>query len=111
MEKLNVFEQKKGYLNGELTLIDLAKEFETNYSYLSRVINLHKNKNFSHYMNDLRIEHAIDKIQKDAKFRRYTIKAIANEVGFNTTETFSKSFYKKTGMYPSFFLREIEKRE
>ena len=39
-----------------------------------------------------------------------TIKAIANEMGFNTTEAFSKSFYKSTGIYPSFFIKQLEKQ-
>ena len=39
----------------------------------------------------------------------YIIKAIAKEIGFNTSEAFSKSFYKNTGIYPSFFLKELDK--
>jgi len=41
----------------------------------------------------------------------YTIKALASESGFNTTEAFSKSFYKKTGIYPSYFIKELKKNE
>ena len=35
--------------------------------------------------------------------------AIAQEVGFNNSESFSKAFYKKTGIYPSYFIKQLEK--
>ena len=57
----------------------------------------------------MRIDFVIEKLKTDEVFRRYTIKAIAMEVGFNTAEAFSKSFFKSTGIYPSFFLKELEK--
>jgi AraC-like DNA-binding protein len=53
----------------------------------------------------------IEELKVNSKFRRYTIRAIANEIGFNTTEAFSKSFYKTTGIYPSFFMKQLEKQE
>ena len=45
------------------------------------------------------------------KLRKYTIKAIAGEFGFNTSESFSKAFYKKHGIYPSYFLSRLEKNQ
>ena len=44
-------------------------------------------------------------------YDKVSIRAIANEIGFNTTEAFSKSFYKTTGIYPSFFMKQLEKQE
>ena len=97
-------EKKKKY-----TLNTLAKEFNTNSSYLSSIINSTKDANFSSYLNNLRIDYAIDKLKKDKKFRIYTIKAIAEEVGFNTSQSFTNAFYKKTRLYPSFFIAKIKK--
>ena len=109
LDELDLFEKEKGFLDGKITLNDLSKKFNTNSKYLSKVINTHKNKNFSVYVNDLRVEHVVEKIKKDRKFRNYTIKAISSEVGFNTTQAFSKAFHKKTGIYPSYFIRSVEK--
>ena len=39
------------------------------------------------------------------------IKLSINEIGFNNTESFSKAFYRKTGIYPSYFIKEIEKQQ
>jgi AraC-like DNA-binding protein len=109
--KLEAFEAKKGYLKMNLTVTSLAKQFDTNSKYFSKTINTYKNKSFTNYINELRINYAIEELKTNSKFRKYTIKAIANEVGFNTTEAFSKSFYKTTNIYPSFFMKQIEKQK
>ncbi|MDC7993614.1 helix-turn-helix domain-containing protein [Altibacter sp. HG106] len=110
LESLKRFEGERGYLNTKLTLNRLAKNFDTNSNYLSRVINLKKEKNFSQYLHDLRISYATKRIVEDTKFRKYTIKAIAQECGYSSAESFSKAFYKINGIYPSYFIRKIEKR-
>jgi AraC-like DNA-binding protein len=46
-------------------------------------------------------------LKEDQKFRKYTIKAIAIEIGFNTDQAFSKAFHKKTGVFPSSFIKEL----
>ncbi|MFT4575428.1 MAG: AraC-like DNA-binding protein [Polaribacter sp.] len=107
---LEQFEFYKQYLSSEITLSSLAKTFETNSTYLSQVINQHKGKSFNSYINQLRINYTAEKLKTDSIFRRYSIKAIAGEVGFNTTESFSKAFYKNTGIKPSFFIKELEKK-
>lgn len=108
LQKLTVFEKDLNYLLPNLKLNDLAKQFETNSSYLSKTINHYKSKNFSQYLNDLRIDFTIKKLKEDKKFRRYTIKAISEEVGFSNSESFSKTFYTKTGLQPSYFIKKIE---
>ncbi|WP_282086593.1 helix-turn-helix domain-containing protein [Aquimarina algiphila] len=107
--RLQQFENSSEFLNSSITINDLSKQFDTNSKYLSKIINTYKNKNFSNYINDLRINSVVEKIKLDKKFRNYTVKAIASEVGFNTTQAFSKAFYKSTGIYPSYFVKEIEK--
>ena len=86
----------------------MAKQFGTNSTYLSKVINLKKDKNFSQYINDLRIDYAIEQFEINTKFRKYTIKAIAGECGFKNAESFSKAFYKKWGIYPSYYLKQLK---
>ncbi|WP_405208163.1 helix-turn-helix domain-containing protein [Aquimarina sp. LLG6339-5] len=107
LDKLDQFEKEKGYLKNNLNSKDLAKSFNSNSSYLSKVINTVKEKNFTNYINDLRVDFAINKLKEDSIFRKYTIKAIAKEIGFNNSEAFSKAFYKKTGIYPSYFIKEL----
>lgn len=109
LEDLQKFEDKQGYLSANITTGELAKKLQTNSKYLSKIINTYKKKSFSVYINELRIDYVIEKLKRESKFRLYTIKAISREIGFNTTEAFSKSFYKKTGIYPSYFIKQLEK--
>jgi AraC-like DNA-binding protein len=111
LDGLQKFEDKQGYVSANITTGELAKKLQTNSKYLSKIINTYKKKSFSVYINELRIDYVIEKLKNESKFRLYTIKAISREIGFNTTEAFSKSFYKKTGIYPSYFIKQLEKEE
>jgi AraC-like DNA-binding protein len=73
------------------------------------VINHYKNKSFINYLNELRITYAIKELKENTMIRKFTIKAIANEVGYNSGETFSNAFYKQVGIKPSFFIKELGK--
>ena len=105
--KLKEFEINKRYLDKDLDLSSLAKTLGTNHSYLSRVINQVKEKSFKNYLNDLRIEYAYVDLQTNPKKRRYTIEAIARDVGFKSAESFSKKFKQRFEMYPSVFLKKL----
>ena len=106
---LNKFEEKNQFITSDITLALLAKKINTNSNYLSKVINIYKEKNFTNYMNELRVEYAIKKMKTDTTFRKYTIKAIALDVGFKSSDSFSKAFLKQKGIKPSYFLRELLK--
>ncbi|GAB1856827.1 helix-turn-helix transcriptional regulator [Flavobacteriaceae bacterium MHTCC 0001] len=107
LEKLQDFENNKGFVDSSINLSTLANKLETNPKYLSKVVNHYKEKNFSNYLNDLKINYAIEKLKADKQFRLYTIKAIAIDVGFNSAESFSKAFFNVTKLKPSYFLKEL----
>ncbi|MBT8262564.1 MAG: helix-turn-helix domain-containing protein [Bacteroidia bacterium] len=111
MERLKKFELDKEFLSQRISLSEMAKSFESNSTYLSKVINLKKGKNFSQYINDLRIDYAVEELKDNSTFRKYTIKAIAHECGFKSAESFSKSFYKKHGIYPSYYLKQLQQSQ
>jgi len=110
LTKLEKFEATDKFVKKKYTLPQLAKELNTNGTYLSKVINEVKQVNFSNYLNQLRIEYAIEQITNNSRFREYTIKAIAEECGFKTQQSFSAAFYKKTGIKPSFFIRQLKNK-
>ena len=111
LQKIDKFEEDLGFLESNITTGKLATKFETNSKYLSRIINTYKKKSFIQYINDLRIDFVVEKLKEDRKMRNYTIKAISREIGFNTTEAFSKSFHKKTGIYPSYFIKRLDSQD
>ncbi|MGG6231238.1 helix-turn-helix domain-containing protein [Tenacibaculum sp. SDUM215027] len=106
---LESFEKNADFLNSKINLQLLADRLDTNTSYLSKIINQHKKNSFSNYINNLRVEYTIEKLKNNALWRKYTIKAIAKEVGFKSAESFSNAFYKLTGIKPSYFIKELEK--
>jgi AraC-like DNA-binding protein len=109
LKHLDAFESEKGYLSTDLSLQSLAKNFETNSNYLSRVINLKMEKNFSKYINDLRVKYAVKELRTNSIFRKFTIKAIAQESGFSSTESFRRAFFSRNKIYPSFYIKSLEK--
>ena len=107
LEELKLFENLQKFTSTKITLSSLAKELNTNTNYLSKIINHHKGVSFSAYLSSLRIEYIIDKLKTNTNIRKFTIKAIAEEAGFNNSESFSKSFYKIKGIKPSYFMKEL----
>lgn len=110
MKGLEIFESKQLFLNQDSTLTSTAKYLGTNTSYLSKVINTRKRQSFKSYIKTLRINHGLKKLKDDPVFRAYTIKAIALELGFKSEDAFSKTFKDQTGLYPSFFIKTLNKR-
>uniref|UniRef100_UPI000A484A06 helix-turn-helix domain-containing protein n=1 Tax=Tenacibaculum ovolyticum TaxID=104270 RepID=UPI000A484A06 len=106
---LVLFEDNKKFISNRITLSSLAKDLKTNTNYLSKIINHHRNNSFSNYINHLRINYIVEKLKIDKTIRKYTIKAISEEVGFNNSESFSKAFYKIKGIKPSYFIKELNK--
>ncbi|WP_167571821.1 response regulator transcription factor [Aquimarina algiphila] len=107
LKKLHGFEESVRFSKKQYTLNSLAKELQTNSAYLSKIINVHKNMNFANYLNNLRVDFAVGELTTDKALRSYTIKAIAEEVGFKNAQSFSSAFHKRTGIYPSYFIKQL----
>lgn len=109
LSSLDSFEKNNGFIDSKINLQLLAQKFQTNTNYLSKVINQYKEMSLTNYISELRVEYAIKQLKTNQVFRKYTIKAIAQEVGFNNSESFAKAFYKFKGIKPSYFIRELGK--
>lgn len=108
LQSLDDWEKKKGFLDNSLTQQTLAKELNTNSSYLSKVINAHKNKNFASYLKDVRITYAINHLKENPKIvKTKSMIQIAEMYGFNSLSVFTKSFKNKTGVTPGVFFKRI----
>ena len=111
LTKLANFEKKKAFLNAKINLKYLADDFDTNSSYLSKTINQHKNLTFTNYIHQLRINFIVEELKHNTVIQKYTVKALAEETGFKSAESFSKAFYKFTNVKPSYFIKELKKIE
>lgn len=106
MDRLSDFENKQGFLK-PMTLHKLAKKLKTNPKYLSKIINNQYQKNFSSYINDLRINYVLKELNADDSLKTVTIKVLAKRIGFGNTESFAKTFKKHTGENPSNYLNSL----
>ena len=89
----------------------LAKKLNTNTSYLSYTINKEFGKTFKQYITQLRIEYLIKKLKEDNKLKNYTIKSLAEEIGYTNASAFARAFKKYKGISPSDFLKSIDKKD
>lgn len=108
LEKL---EAQEYFLKSECNLRAMAKKLKTNATYLSQTINIHKQKNFTEYINDLRIEYVLKRLKDDKKFRSYAIQSIAAEIGYKSSYSLVKHFKAKTGINPSYYIKSLDKQQ
>ncbi len=101
---------EKLYLNPGLTLHDVAQALNTNTTYLSRAVNDTFGRNFSTYLNELRIREAQIMLSGPG-YAHLSIEGIALSAGFNSKSAFHAAFKKHTGVTPSFFQRSAERRD
>ncbi|WP_426480777.1 helix-turn-helix domain-containing protein [Chryseobacterium sp. R2ACT005] len=107
IDKIEQFEKTNSFLNKNITLDSLAKEFDTNRDYLSKLVNELKGKNFSQYLNELRINYIVEELKSNEKIRKHTIAAIADDIGYNNAESFTNAFKKITGTLPSYYIKAL----
>ncbi|MFC4162037.1 helix-turn-helix domain-containing protein [Epilithonimonas zeae] len=110
LDKLEKFEESAKFTNSKLTVASLAVMFKTNPTYLSETIKKHKEKNFNNYLNELRINYICKQINERPEFLNYKISYLAEEAGFSSHSSFTTVFKNITGISPSAFLREAEKK-
>lgn len=107
--KIEEFEKKRGYLKKDLNATKLAQSFDTNYKYLCEVIKAERQKGFTNYINDLRIDYIVQRLKTEPVLRRYTNGTLASEAGFSTTQHFTSAFKKRTKISPGYFVKEFDK--
>ena len=107
LEKLKKLEEKEYYLRQDCTLHNMAKKLKTNTAYLSKIINTELNKSFNTYINELRVNYAIISIKNNSKLRSYSVRGIAEELGYKNADAFSRFFKATTGLSPSVYIKKI----
>lgn len=111
LKQLEKFEKDKKFIEKDWTSIKLAVAFDSNVKYLSKIIFHYRGKKFVEYINDLKIDYLISLLKTDKMLRNYTNKALAEEVGFSSTQRFATAFFSRTGMPTSYFIEELIKEQ
>ena len=111
LKNIEKFELKKRYLEKDMTLGKMASILNTNPKYVSKIIARYRSKGSIEYVSDLKIDHIVELLKNENKYRNYTNKALAEEAGFGSTQKFTKAFNKKTGLTPSYFIDKLKNQQ
>lgn len=115
-EKSNqLFTQLEKYMNdglyrdSSLSLDKAAGVLSTNRTYLSQVVNEHSGKSFSSYVNEYRLNEAVELLSDPDNTD--ALKTIGSKVGFTSPSNFYTLFRQRVGVSPSVFRENIKNIE
>ncbi|CAM4090717.1 helix-turn-helix domain-containing protein [Zobellia roscoffensis] len=103
---MRLINEKKPYLDSNLTLRNMAEMLEIPPNHLSQLLNEGFQKNFSEFVNSYRLETFKSKAA-DASQRHLTILALAYDSGFNSKTVFNTYFKKAMGVTPRAYWKTI----
>ncbi len=109
LSRLEKFERERLFLEREMTLAKMASLFNTNTRYVALVIVKHRGKGTIEYVNDLKIDLIVQLLRQEEKYRQYSQDALAEEVGFNTRQNFTKAFKERMGVSVGEFVKGLER--
>lgn len=101
----DVMKNKKLYLEKNLTRERAAEMIGSNRTYLSQMINEKTGMSFVHYVNNYRLNEAIEILSNPND--KIPMKALADHLGFSSPGTFYKLFLEKVGMTPAKYREKI----
>ena len=105
-ELLAHMDTHKPYLDGGLTLPQLAEQLGLSPNYLSQVINERLEQNFFDFIHRYRIEEAKHRLASPVG-ERDNIITLALDAGFNSKSAFYTAFKKHTAMTPSQYKKSL----
>ena len=96
---LNIILFQQRYRDKNYSAKQLAEDLTTNPSYISAVVNVKSNMNYTSFVNQFRIEAAMN-ILSSEKYKDLNMEDISDMVGFSNRQSFYASFYRINGMTP-----------
>lgn len=100
-------EEERPYLDGKLSLNQVAEKLDISPNHLSQVINENLNKNFFDFVNGYRVEMVKEKLADPAN-QKFTLLAIAYDSGFSSKSSFNEVFKKFTQLTPSQYQKQLK---
>lgn len=108
LSRLEKFESEKKFLRSEASAVNLANILNTSQRYTFKLILIHRGKNISDYITDLRINYIVERLRSEPKYRQFSQQAISEEAGFGSVSTYRRAFKNKMGLSHFEFIEEIE---
>jgi len=106
---VNFMDQTDAWKDNEFSVTKLSAQTNIAKHHITQVLNEMLGKNFYVFVNEYRIEHA-KKLIKSVEHGKWSFIAIANECGFNSKTAFNNFFKKYTGLTPSEYRHQKERK-
>ncbi|MEM6316304.1 MAG: AraC family transcriptional regulator [Bacteroidota bacterium] len=100
--------KKKPFLNPKIRMPEIAAAIEITSNELSWYLNEHKQTNFFTFINELRIDYAVQLLKSKA-YEQYTLEALSKMSGFQSKTTFNNRFKEIKLVTPSAFRKEVRR--
>lgn len=108
LDKLGEFEASNDFLDKNISMSVLIGRLHTNTKYLRYILKKYKDKDYNNYINELRINYIVEKLNTDPEYLNYKISYLADESGFSSHSKFSASFRQQVGLSPSEYIERIK---
>lgn len=95
------------YRENDISIEKLADMLGSNRSYISRIINLYAGMSFTSFINSYRIDEAVRVLSNPED--ETPLKALSDNLGYNSLTSFYRSFQKATSVPPSKYREEVRK--
>lgn len=95
---------QENYPDPNLSLIDIAEFFNLSPAYISRIFKDFTGRNFKDLLSGERIDRSKEILTANPNIKVYKL---GEEVGFNSTNTFLRTFKKYTGISPGKFAKSV----
>lgn len=99
----HIMEDTKDFCDCGFTLDKLSKTVGSNTRYVSHIIHEKYNKSFPSFLNEYRIKEAQMRLLDTENYGNYTIKTIAESVGYKSLSGFITIFKSYTGISPAIY--------
>ena len=96
----------KSFEQNDLTIAKLASQFGISSKALSQIINENSGSNFTHFINELRVQAVKDRFDQQMH-KNLTLEAIALECGFSSRSSFFAVFKKVENCTPGQYLEDL----
>jgi AraC-like DNA-binding protein len=101
-----LFQEEKVYLETDILLSRISEKLNIPCHHITETLNGLLGQNFTDFVNNYRVEE-FKLLLKDKKYKKFSILALAFEVGFKSKATFNSSFKKFTKQTPSEYIKSL----
>ncbi|SNR15211.1 helix-turn-helix domain-containing protein [Tenacibaculum jejuense] len=108
LAKINTIDNELSFLKPDFTINTLAKDLQTNSTYISFIFNKNKNETFKQYYSKRKIDYIVEKLNDEKIYRNYSIQALAEEVGYTNASAFTRVFKKYMNITPSAYIKNLK---